>query len=207
METLNNNHDELNELDDIRQQLNAIKNKVDEQGHLNVRLVKEAIKNKMRNVHRTSMMFAAASMFCMPLFIWMKYEENLSWPLIIVTIVMMLGSIIADYFINRIDVQRMGDDMVETARRLTKLKSNRSKSHRINLTVALLWLLWFIYEFYTSHLSMGVQAARMSVIPIIVGATIGASLGVFIYHRMQCDIDEIIRQINDVTRDPSNNKK
>jgi uncharacterized protein YqgC (DUF456 family) len=199
MENLNNN--DFNELDDIRQQLNAIKNKVDEQGHLNLRLVKEAIKGKMKNVHRTSMMLAAAGMFCIPLFIWMKYDQNLSWPLIIVTIVLMLSSIIVDYFINRIDVQRMGDDMVETARRLTKMKANRSKSHRISLTVAMLWLLWFIYEFYKSHLALGEMAARMSVIPIIVGATIGATLGVFLYHRMQCDIDEMIRQINDVNRD------
>lgn len=199
MENLNNN--DFNELDDIRQQLNAIKNKVDEQGHLNLPLVKEAIKGKMKNVHRTSMMLAAAGMFCIPLFIWMKYDQNLSWPLIIVTIVLMLSSIIVDYFINRIDVQRMGDDMVETARRLTKMKANRSKSHRISLTVAMLWLLWFIYEFYKSHLALGEMAARMSVIPIIVGATIGATLGVFLYHRMQCDIDEMIRQINDVNRD------
>lgn len=196
-----NNTNEFSELDDIRQQLNAIKNKVDEQGYLNVRLVKQTIKDKMRNVHRTSMMLAVAGMFSIPLFIWMKYELNLSWPLVIVTIVMMLGSIIADYFINRIDVKSMGDDMVETARQLTQMKANRSKSHRISLTVAMLWLLWFIYEVYNSFLYLGIQAARLKVIPIIVGATIGATLGVIFYHKMQCANDEMIRQINDVTRD------
>lgn len=200
METLNNNLDELNELDDIRQQLNAIKNKIDEQGHLNLRLVKETIMGKMREVHRTSMMLAVAGMFSIPLFIWMKYEQNLSWPLVIFTIVMMMGSIIAEYIINRIDVKSMGDDLVDTARQLTQMKVNRSKYHRISLTIALLWLLWFIYEFYSSHLYLGVQAARLSVIPIIVGATIGASLGVFIYHKMQFANDEMIRQINEVTR-------
>ena len=200
MENLNNTN-EFNEFDDIRQQLNAIKNKVDEEGHLNVRLVKETIKNQMRNVHRTSMMFAAAGMFSIPLFIWMKYDQNLSWPLIIVTIVLMLGSIVADYFINRIDVKSMGDDMVETARQLTQMKANRSKSHRISLIVALLWLLLFIYEFYTSHLALGVRAARMSVFPIIVGYIIGSTLAVFIYHKMQSANDEMIRQINEITRE------
>lgn len=202
MENPNNiTNNEFNELDDMRQQINAIKDKVEEQGHLNVRLVKDAIRGKMKGVHHTIMLLAVATMLCMPLFIWMKYEENLSWPLIIVTIVMMLGSLIADYFINRIDVSRMGDDMVETARRLTQMKAHRSKAHRISLTAALLWLLWFIYEFYTSHLSMGVEAARLSVIPLIAGATLGATLGVFIYHKMQCANDEMIRQINEITRD------
>ena len=99
-----------------------------------------------------------------------------------------------------VDVKSMGDDLVDTARQLTQMKVNRSKYHRISLTIALLWLLWFIYEFYSSHLYLGVQAARLSVIPIIVGATIGASLGVFIYHKMQFANDEMIRQINEVTR-------
>jgi len=200
MENPINTAPDFNELDDMRQQLNAIKNKVDEQGHLNLRLVKETIKGTMRNVHRTSMMLAAASLFSIPLFIWMKYEQGLSWPLIIATIVLLLGSIVADYFINRIDVQRMGDDLVETARQLTQMKANRSKSHRIGMTVAMLWLLWFIYEFYSSHLALGMQAARLSVLPIIVGYIVGATLGVFIHHKMQRANDEMIRQINDVTR-------
>lgn len=200
METQNNNLDELNEFDDIRQQINAIKNKVDEHGHLNVRLVKDAIRGKMKGVHRTIMLLAVATMLCIPLFIWMKYDQNLSWALTIVTIVMMLGSLVSDYLINRIDVQSMGDDMVETARRLTQMKAHRSKAHRISLTVALLWLLWFIYEFYNSHLVLGEQAARLSVIPLIVGAILGAVLGIFIYHKMQCANDEMIRQINEITR-------
>lgn len=201
METLNSNLDERNEFEDIRQQINAIKDKVDEQGYLNERLVKKIIQKKMKSVHRIIMILAAATLFCIPLFIWMKYDQNLSWPLVIVTIVMMLGSLIADYFINRIDVQQMGDDMVETARRLTQMKTHRSKAHRISITLALLWLLWFIFEFYNSHLSLGVQAARLSVIPLIVGATLGGSLGIFIYHKMQCANDEMIQQINDLTRD------
>ena len=200
METLNTEYNDINELDDLRQQINDLKDKVNQQGYLNESLVKMAIKGKMKGVHHTIMMLAVATMLCIPIFIWMKYDQNLSWALTTVTIVLMLGSLISDYFINRIDVQHMGDDMVETARKLTQMKIHRSKSHRIGITVALLWLLWFIFEFYNSHLALGEHAARLSVIPLIVGATIGAILGVFIYHKMQCANDEMIRQINEITR-------
>ena len=197
----NPNINEFNELDDIRQQINAIKDKVDQQGHLNVALVKQTIRSKMKSVHRTSMSLAVTAMFCIPLYIWMKYEENLSWGLTIATIVLMTGSIIADYFINRIDVSHMGDDMVETARKLTRMKINRSKELRIGIIAALLWLVWMLYEFYNSHLAEGATAAWISIVPLIVGAILGAILGIFIFHKMQRANDEMIRQINDITRD------
>lgn len=199
METPNTDYNDINELNDLRQQINDLKNKVNQQGYLNESLVKMTIRGKMTGVHHTIMLLAVATMLCIPLFIWMKYEQNLSWALTTATIVMMLGSLISDYFINRIDVRHMGDDMVETARKLTQMKANRGKAHRISLTVALLWLLWFIFEFYNSQLALGVQTARLSVIILFAGATIGAILGVFIYHKMQRANDEMIEQINDLT--------
>ena len=45
METQNNSFNEL-ELDDLRRQINDLKNKVDQQGRLNEDLVKKAIQSK-----------------------------------------------------------------------------------------------------------------------------------------------------------------
>ena len=198
-EYINNN--DFNELDDLRQQINALKNKVNEQGRLNEGLVKEVIQKKMRGVHRTIMLMAVAALFCIPLYIWMKYEENLSWALTITTIVIMLGSLISDYFINRIDVRHMGDDLVETARQLTLMKKNRSMAQKIELVVVTLWLAWFMYEFYHSHLGHGAAAAWGATIPLMVGVGIGAIIGIYIYHKMQRANDEIINHINELTHE------
>lgn len=203
MENESYNNNDFNELEDLRQQITALKNKVNEQGRLNEGLVKEAIQNKMRSVHSTIMMLGVAVMFCIPLYIWMKYEENLSWPLIIVTIVLMLGSLISDYFINRIDVRHMGDDMVETARKLTQMKKNRSIAQKIGMGVATVWLVWFLYEFHHSHLALGEAAAWGSIIPLLVGALIGVVIGIGIFRKMQRANDDMINQIADLTHDSS----
>ncbi len=50
METQNNTFNEF-ELDDLRQQIEDLKNKVNKQGRLNEELVKKAIQGKMRGVH------------------------------------------------------------------------------------------------------------------------------------------------------------
>ena len=199
MENENYNNNDFNELEDLRQQITALKNKVNEQGRLNEGLVKEAIRNKMRSVHRTLLMLGVGVMFCIPLYIWMKYEENLSWPLIIFTIIILIGSLISDYFINRINVSHMGDDLVETARKLTKMKKDRNLGRTIGMSISTVWLVWFIYEFYHSHLAYGATEAWFSIIPLLVGAAIGLVVGLRIFSKMQRANDEMIQQINDLT--------
>ena len=204
MENQNNNFNdfnELNEFEDLRQQINTLRDKVNEQGRLNESLVIQTIQGKMRGVHRTISTLAVMVLFCIPLYIWMKYQENLSWPLIIVTIIMMVGSIISDFFINRMNVSHMGDDLVETTRKLTLMKKNRSTAMKIGMCIATVWVVWFIYELYKSHLVYGVQDAWISVVPLIVGYVIGAAVGIHIFRKMQRANDEMINHINELTRE------
>ena len=195
-----NNINELNELDDLRRQINDLKNKVDQQGRLNEDLVKKAIQGKMRGVHSIIMRLGILAVVCAPLYIMMKYQVGLSWPLTIFTIVFMLASVTSDYFINRIDVSRMGDDLVETANKLVKMKKNRVIGQRINIGVAVLWLAWFCYEYFVLNSVYGTEAAWGSMIGIIVGAVLGGFIGMRIFNKMQRTNDEMIDQINELTR-------
>lgn len=199
METQNSN---FNEFEDLRQQLNDVKNKVDEQGRLNEELVKTVVQDKMRGVHRTILKLAVLAVASIPLFIMMKYQAGLSWALIIFTIVMLLGFIVGDYLINRIDISHMGDDMVETARKLTQMKKNRSLSQKVGLAVCAPWLVWFSYEYYQHNLTVfGQHSAVATILPIAIGAIVGAAIGIGIYRRMQRTNDEMINQINELTRE------
>lgn len=203
MENLENTNNEFNELDDIRQQINAIKDKVDQQGYLNEDLVKKTIQTKMRGIHRTIMLLALTGLLCIPAYIWMKYEQNLSWTFTITTIVMVIAGIITDYLINRIDINHMGDDMVETARKLTQMKRNRNRSELIQICILVFWLLWFCYEKYMGDISAkGSQAALITVILLFVfSAAITAILAYFIHRKMQRANDEMISQIADLNHD------
>ena len=203
MENENYNNNEFNELDDIRQQINAIKDKVDEQGYLNEDLVKKIIQKKMKGVHRIVMLMAIMGLLCIPLYIWLKYEMNLSWYFVIFTILMMLGGITVDYFINRMDITHMGDDMVETARKLTQMKTNRSRSIKIEICFAVLWLLWFCFEKYLRDITvMGSQSAIISVgLLFIVSVIITTVIGYPIFRKMQRANDEMINQINELTHE------
>ncbi len=200
METQNNTFNEF-ELDDLRQQIKELKDKVNEQGRLNEALVKKAIQGKMRGVHSIILKLAIVAILCIPFYIMMKYQVGLSWPLTIFTIVFLLASVTSDYFINRIDVSHMGDDLVGTANKLIKMKRNRVIGQRIGIGIALIWLAWFCYEYFVLNSVYGTDVAWGSMLGIFVGAVVGGLIGILIFNKMQRANDEMIDQINEFTRE------
>ena len=201
MENQNYNLEDFNELDDLRQPITELKNKVDRQGRLNEELVKKAIMSKMKSVHGIIVKLAILAVLCIPFYIMMKYQVGLSWPLTIFTIVFLLASVTSDFFINRMDVAHMSDDLVETANKLVKMKRNRVIGQRIGISVTFLWLIWFCYEYFQLNSAYGTEAAWTSLIGIFVGAGVGALIGLRIFNKMQRTNDEMIDQINELMRE------
>ena len=70
----------------------------------------------------------------------------------------------------------------------------------------MVWAPWYIYETYR-YLSPQIEAqfAPTVLTFLIIGAVIGAAIGIFIgmsfYRKMQHANDEMINQINDLTRE------
>ena len=201
METPNNTINDFNELDDLRRQINDLKNKVNQQGRLNEDLVKKTIQSKMRGVHNIIVKLAILVVLLIPFYIMLKYQVGLSWPLTIFTIVFLIASVTSDFFINRMDVSHMGDDLVVTANKLVKMKRNRDIGQRIGIGIAVIWLAWFGYEYFKLNSAYGLDVAWISIAGIIVGAIVGGLIGLRIFNKMQRTNDEMIDQINELMRE------
>ena len=198
METVNYTHNEF-ELDDLRQQMAAIKEKVDQQGRLNEQLVKETIQSKMKGVHRTIFKLSLIALLCIPCSIYRKYVNNFSWLFTIATILMLVGFVVADICINRFDVSHMGDDLVATARKLTQMKKNRSLSQKIGIATIIPWTAWFWYESFKHRaIAYGTADTWGYVIICFVCGAIGYLVGMRIFRKMQRANDEMIDQINEL---------
>ena len=202
--TINNNFNDYNELEELRQQVNELKNKVDRQGHLNEDLIKKSIQGKMKGLHRNISWYILVLLPMSALIIWNFIYSHYAWPFIIFTIVFFAASFIADYLINHIDVNHMGDDLIETTRKLTTMKRNRRRQMMIGYSLLVIWTPWYLYEIYR------VQAVPMGftlsgpfmtavIIGAIVGGIIGAIVGISFYRKMQRTTDEMLEQINELT--------
>ena len=193
----------MEELEQMRQQIKELKEQVNQKGKLNEKLVIKSIQSKMRRVQITIFKLAVLVLLATPLWIWIKYDMNLSWALTIFTILMMIGSVIADYLINRIDVGTMGGDLMETSKRLIQMKKNRSTQQKFSFIFLLpAWLFWLGYEMYQSRFAeFEPKVAVAMLMPIVVGAIIGGAIGLSIYHRWQRANDEMIEQIEDLKKE------
>ena len=206
METNNNNFNDFNELDDLRQQLNDLKNKVDQQGRLNESLVKKAVQGKMKGLHRFLLRYFVIMGLFVPFIMFDFIRNQYSWPFIGFTLLIFIASFVAEYLINRMDVNRMGDDLVETARKLLQMKKNRRTQLSIGFCAIAIWIPWYAYEIYTQmapQVSPQYTAGFLLglIIAICVGVAIGMAIGMSMYRRMQRTNDEMIDQINDLTRE------
>ena len=206
METNNNNFNDFNELDDLRQQLNDLKNKVDQQGRLNESLVKKAVQGKMKGLHRFLLRYFVIMGLFVPFIMFDFIRNQYSWPFIGFTLLIFIASFVAEYLINRMDVNRMGDDLVETARKLLQMKKNRRTQLSIGFCAIAIWIPWYAYEIYTQmapQVSPQYTAGFLLglIIAICVGVAIGMAIGLTMYRRMQRTNDEMIDQINDLTRE------
>ena len=204
METLNDNLNDFTELDDLRQQIAALKNKVDQQGRLNEALVKKTIQGKMRSLHHNLFWYCLIVGLFVPFMVWDFIESGISWAFIIFTIVMFAGSFVAEYLINRMKISGMGDDLVETARKLMQMKRNRKKQLIIGFCTIAIWLPWYFYEIYkTTASELGPESLATFILIILIsmtaGVVIGLSIGLSFYRKLQRTNDEIINDIEELT--------
>ena len=200
----NNNINDYNELEELRQQINELKNKVDQQGRLNEDRIKKSIQGKMKGLHRNVSWYLLLLLPLCGLIIWNFIYNHYAWPFIVFTILFFGASFIADYFINRIDVSHMADDLVETTRKLTTMKRNRRRQLIFGYAMLVIWTPWYLYEIYrVQAVPMGVNLSGPFMIAVIIGAIIGGIIGGIIgisfYRKLQRTNDEVLAQINDLT--------
>ena len=196
MENLNN----MNELEEMRRELQALKQKVNERGVLNERLVRKSIQDKMSDIRRTIYKLGVVVLLALPLWIMIKYMQNLSWPLTIFTILMMVVSVCLDWYINRIDVGSMGEDLRETANRLVEMKKRRSLQEKIACFVVVpVWVVWLAYEFYQK--APDHETGIIMIVSMAIGLVIGGAVGLSIFFKLQRKNDEMIEQIEDLLKE------
>lgn len=195
-----------NELEVMRQQLAILNKKLDSQEIVNDRLMRQTMKHKMSWIKHYVWAEIIAVPFLIIFFFGMTVIFNLSFGPLVYLSVMLVISVVIDYKVNMMKNREFLDgNLTETAVRLTTMKKRRLVSELAQIPFILVWMVWFIYDMYR-HFSGGVwDMSNPGLTGGFIGAIIGAVAAVpicfFLVRKMQRTNDEVIRQIQELTKE------
>lgn len=202
MEELNNTL----ELEQLRQQMSLLKDKLDQQEIVNDRLMRQTMTKKMSWIKKYIWFEIAILPPLLLLFVGIHYSMQLSWWLFAFLAVGLTIDVVADYYINRIDKNELlSGNLVEAGRKLVRMKRLRSISFAISMPLVVVWFVWFLYELLSSSQTASSEMARAlatgGLVGGIIGGIIGFGVGIWLFMKMQRTNDDIIDQINAIAPD------
>lgn len=202
METNNNN---LNELEQLREQMTIFKDKLNKQQIINDQLVRNTMKSKLSWIKN----FVWGEIIIIPILLLgmavFHAGTGLSWWLYGFLAIGLIADATGDFIINRIPKgQLLSGDLVETSKQLVKMKKQRTSWFIIGLIFVTIWLVWFIVELVLKtdpgcalpdhNLVIAIMA-----IAVAVGGVIGGIVSWFIFRKMQRTNNDIIDQLKQIT--------
>ena len=194
------------EFEEMRQQLDILKNKLDNQTLINDKLIRQSMLNKMSFMKKYTWVS-----FLVLLFIYYVYNDiritfNLSWWFYGATVIFMTFSVCFDAYINRFNKESfLNGDLIAASLQMQRMKKLRKKSLLYALPLMTIWISWLFIELYngSSAANGGANTSLFygAMVGSGVGLVIGVAIGISIYLRMQRINSDIISQIDELTKD------
>ncbi len=184
------------ELDEMRQQMAILKDKLENQTIVNDRFIRRSIKRGVSTLNRRYLVIAIIALAMIPYGYWAFVMLNgLSVALWIAMCVMMLTVVGFIYFNGSVlrDDNLMGGNLVEVKRKLALAKKRDGNWPWFGIPVALAWASWAVYEMVQKT-----GGGEYLVPCCIVGIIVGALIGLKVHFRTQRHYRDVLEQLEDL---------
>ncbi len=189
-----------NELEQMRSQINVLKEKLENQAIINDQHIRRSMKSKMSDINKTVTATIGLGIFALIYCSWFFYWLNCSLGFVIFTAVM-LAVCLGITIVHKINLSRMDfskGNLVETARKLNKTKTHYQNWHKIAIPVLIIWFGFFIYEMTDI---LGPDSTIYFYIGAAVGGIIGGIAGFRINQKIVRNATEVLDQIEELQRE------
>ena len=187
------------ELENMRQQMDTLKKKLDQQEIVNDRFIRQSMKKTAGDINRTYIWLIILGVVMVPYGYWaFVVLSHFSIAFWIATSILMLVCAGATYYNKRnlSDANLMTNNLVDVRRRMARAKKFDADWLFFGIPAIIVWLGWFFYEVYN-------QNHELISNPLFwggcVGGVIGAIIGFSIHFKTQRQYQEIIDEIEDIT--------
>ena len=185
------------ELENMREQMNTLKKKLDQQEIVNDRIIRKSMRNTANNIKRRYYAIMALTLLMIPYtYVVFILNQGLSMAFWIGTSILMLLCAGATYYnsLNVSNSNMMSNNLVEVGQNIARAKKFDANWLFFGIPAAIAWLGWLTWELY----QLDSEAARYMIYGTICGAVLGTILGFKMHFNTQHQYQEIIDQIEDL---------
>ena len=186
------------DLENMRQQMTTLKNKLNQQEIISDRLVRRSMKNEVNTIARRYYIIMTIGLFMIPYGYWCFVKlSGLSIFFWVVTCIFMLVCVGATYYTLRKinDPDMMNRNLVEARKKVASAKKFEANWLFFGIPAVVLWMSWFLYETYQIQ---GGDFNNGFFWGGCIGGIIGAICGIKMHFRIQRQYQDIIDQIEDL---------
>ena len=185
------------ELENMREQMNTLKKKLDQQEIVNDRIIRKSMRNTANNIKRRYYAIMALTLLMIPYtYVVFILNQGLSMAFWIGTSILMLLCAGATYYnsLNVSNSNMMSNNLVAVGQKMARAQKFDANWLFFGIPAAIAWLVWLSWELY----QLDSEAARYMIYGTICGAVLGTILGFKMHFNTQHQYQEIIDQIEDL---------
>jgi len=189
------------DLENMRQQMATLKDKLSKQEIVNDRLIRRSMRNTAGNISRRYYVIMVLCLLMIPYSYWaFVMLSGYSIAFWIFTCIVMLVCLGGTYYNNRnlSDSNIMTNNLVDVRRRMARAKKFDADWLLIGIPLIIVFWGWFMYETYQLHEGDFINGFFLGG---CIGGVIGVIGGFSLHFRTQCQYQEIIDQIEDITEE------
>ena len=186
------------QFEDMRQQMNTLKEKLGKQEIVNDRIIRHTMEKDAGKITRRYHFIIALCLLMIPYTYWvfvMSLDHSLDFW--IGTSAFMLVCAGATYYNsqNVTNANMMSNNLVAVGQKMARAKKFDANWLFFGIPAAIGWLAWLTWELYQQD----TEAARYSLYGVVFGAIIGTLVGIKIHVNTMHQYQEIIDQIEELS--------
>ena len=198
----------MDELQEMREQMAALKEKMNAQEMVNDRLIRDILIKKKKSVDKNIWMVGICGLFTATIGNWAFSNLGVSTWFLIGTTVLMLASflltIIPHNWVKKEDIQ--SGNLLVAAKQVRRLRKLYKDWEIIGIILAIIWAIWLFIEF--SSAIENKQILYLLIGASVVGGIIGGIIGLKESRNVVHTLDEMIQEIEDMSElDEKNDKE
>lgn len=188
---------EYSQIEEMRQQLAVLKDKLGKEEIVNERLLRESMGVKVKIVNRKARWGVSGCAFVVLMMPCYFIPQGYTWLFCGFTTLIMIFCAVATWWMHRnVNSHTMSGDLLTVAKVMRKLKKDYQNWLKIGIPMELVWMVWFCQEIY--RVAGDLQLAITMMVGGLVGGIVGGIIGVRMHKEVIHTCDEVVKQIEEV---------